>query len=218
MIPMYRLPGTFAKAATVVTGIGVAMCVLVHSGCVSPVSDYRAVDPSACYGLDSISFSSPSGPGWSFFEGRDEQVKYTAFLKKGNLPPHGFVAGVVEITSEDNVRTTDEMWAKVVEPVLGRMMSMERFQLTDKRVEVSDRFGTPSIRYHITGKDAGAPDKGNADYITLRAHGHAIVHPERDNTFVVMVFLERGHEDQMSEDTESRARELLDGLVLRPCE
>jgi hypothetical protein len=139
------------------------------------------------------------------------------FLQKGEAPPEGFVVGMIEVVTEDDVQTPDQMWSQVVEPVCMRIVSTKRFQITNKQVGAFDRFTSPSIRYYMTAKDYGAPDRGDAEFISLRSHGFALVHPEKENTFVVVEFLERGHEAQLSEDTETRAIELLNGLTFRPC-
>ena len=201
-----------------IIGLGLVLSTQLLVGCVTRVPDHRPVDPAACYGLDTISFSPPSGSAWSFFEGRDKQVKFKVFLQRGESPPQGFVVGVVEVVSTADIQTPDQMWSHVVEPVCMKILSAKRYDITSKSVDAFDRFASPSIRYYMTARDFGAPDRGDVEFISLRAHGFALAHPDKKNTFVVIEFMERGHEAQLSEDTETRAMELLNGLVFQPCQ
>lgn len=197
-----------------------ASCVttLALSGCATADPAHQAVNPSACYGLSSVSFSPPSGAGWSYFEQRGGLGDMIVFIRKGDTPPHGHIVYIAEIHARANPQTTDEMWSMILEPMAQRFDSMKRFDVQTVDVQPSNRFDPPALHYRYTGTDVSAPDKGSHESLALAGHGHVFAHPDKPNVFVAAEFIERGREDQLRGDPERRADEFVEGLAFRPCD
>lgn len=92
-------------------------------------------------------------------------------------------------------------------------MSRRRFKDIKTKYELNKRFGDYSVEYTMSAKDTKRKTS-DGEYLFLKTHGYAFVHPKDSDYAVDIVYSERGVSEFFTPSFENIGNEFIDNLII----
>lgn len=212
MNPMLKMTGWLM-------GLGMALILLCGCGTVASTVNSTWMQPvpegGDLYHLNRVSIHSPDGTPWTQYTEYVGESPHLVFLRRGVPAPHHYMADVAEMQVSPDIDSMAEIKEHVVKEALEEYAPGRNIEVTKTRFKKKERYGVPGMDCRIESKAFDAPDKGDADYLSVITIAHVFAHPDVPGLYILVAYQERTHADQFDTDTQQQADQFFSGLEFR---
>ena len=200
-------PETARPHARHVTLITLSLGLLaLTAGCVTttpnPTISTEPVIAGTRYVLATATVLPPTGGGWVQVATHDALHRRLFFLKKLASPSHHLIADLTEVTVTQPIQNVKDVHTHIVAAGLTDYAGSDDYKFIKQSLEQSKRWGTVVYKADYLVHDYQAPGRGDAAFLITRSHGYIVQHPRQSNLFIVVSYQERGHEQELSPESD----------------
>lgn len=160
-----------------------------------------------------ISFVPPRGKAWVLIPQNSQNEYDVAIGKYSDSPTNSFYVAMHAEEISQQLNAGDE-FAKYASALAVSGYKDNRFRVIESNFELTNRFTSEGIIYHVLIEDSAAPNaKSEISYIEVS--GYYFIHPSKKKTLMNVFYSERYLQDEKDIDLGAKGRSFLDSIRVK---